>query len=344
MARPASANRGGRSSGPSVPALPWHAIRAAPVILVSGPEDFLADRAGRVLRERLREQDPSLEVHDVEAGSYVPGQLLTLASPSLFGEPRLIRVAEVEKSSDEFLEEAIGYLAAPADDTTLVLRHGGGVRGKRLLDAVRVAVGEGRAIEVSCIELKGEQERGDFVHAEFRTAGRAITPGAVRALAAAFAADLAELAAACRQLIDDSDDDVTEVTVDRYYGGRVETTAFDVADAAIAGRTGDALVLLRHALESGADPVPIVAAFAMKLRGMAKVIGMRGGGAELAGRLGMAPWQVDRARRDGQGWSDDGIANVIGTIAETDAAVKGAGRDPVYALERMVIVIANRGA
>ena len=340
MARASTASRGatGRSAVP--PGLPWHAIRPAPLILVSGPEAFLADRAVRLLRDRLKDEDPSLEVHDVDAATYAPGELLTLASPSLFGEPRLIRVANVEKCSDAFLEEALGYLGAPADDTVVVLRHAGGVRGKRLLDALRAS---GHAIEIACLELKGDQERGDFVHAEFRAAGRVITPGAVRALVTAFSADLGELASACRQLLDDTDADVTEVTVDQYYGGRVETTAFDVADAAIAGRTGDALVLLRHALESGADPVPIVAAFAMKLRAMAKVVGVRGGGGELAGRLGMAPWQVDRARRDGQGWTDDGLANAIETIAETDAAVKGAGRDPVYALERMILVIADRG-
>jgi len=343
MARPAGGGRTARAPGPTVPTMPWHAIRAAPVVLVSGPETFLAERAERLLRDRLREQDPSLEVHDIDAAIYAPGELLTLASPSLFGEPRLIRVTNVEKCTDEFMEETLRYLEVPADDTTVLLRHGGGVRGKRLLDSVRAEVSAGRAIEIGCIELKGDQERGDFVHAEFRTASRTITPGAIRALVGAFSADLAELASACRQLIDDTEDDVTEVTVDKYYGGRVETTAFDVADAALAGRTGDALVLLRHALESGADPVPIVAAFALKLRSMAKVIGIRGGGAELAGRLGMAPWQVDRARRDGQGWSDDGMASAIETIAETDAAVKGAGRDPVYALERMVLVIAGRG-
>lgn len=342
MARTGSQTRGSRSAPASV-ALPWHAIRAAPIVLVTGPEDFLADRAIRLLRDRLKEQDPSLEVHDVDAGAYAPGELLTLASPSLFGEPRLIRVEHVEKCSDEFLAETLAYLGAPADDTVVVLRHAGGVRGKRLLDAVRTAVAEGGAIEIGCTELKGDQERGDFVQAEFRTAGRPITPGAVRALVTAFSADLGELASACRQLIEDAEAEITEVTVDKYYGGRVETTAFEVADAAIAGRTGDALVLLRHALESGADPVPVVAAFAMKLRAMAKVTGVRGGGAELAARLGMAPWQVDRARRDGQGWTDDGLAHAIETIAETDAAVKGAGRDPVYALERMVLVIAARG-
>jgi len=340
MARAGARTTAARGAKAAPSGIPWHAIRPAPVVLVSGPEQFLADRSARLLRDQLKAQDPALEVSDLAADTYAPGELLTLASPSLFGEARLIRVSSVEKCSDAFLEEALAYLAAPADDTVVLLRHGGGVRGKKLLDAIRA--GEGGAIEVACPELKGDQARWEFVQAEFRTAGRVATPGAIRALVNAFSGDLAELASAVQQLLDDTDDDVTEVTVDKYYGGRVETTAFDVADAAIAGRTGDALVLLRHALESGADPVPVVAAFAMKVRGMAKVAGARGGGAELAGRLGMAPWQVDRARRDAAGWSDDDLAHAIETIAETDALVKGAGRDPVYALERMVLAIARR--
>ena len=116
-----------------------------------------------------------------------------------------------------------------------------------------------------------------------------------------------------------------------------------VADVAIAGRRGDALILLRHALASGADPVPIVAAFASKLRTMAKISGARGGSGQLAQQFGLAPWQVDRARRDLQGWDDRGLGRCITLLAETDAAIKGAGRDPVFVLERLVGVISTRG-
>ena len=73
-------------------------------MLVSGTETVLADRAIRQLRDILKAEDPSLEVVDIDAGSYAPGELITLASPSLFGEPRLLRVENVEKSSDAFLD------------------------------------------------------------------------------------------------------------------------------------------------------------------------------------------------------------------------------------------------
>lgn len=324
-----------------IPVLDWHKVRPAPVVLVSGTEGFLADRAIRSLRDLLKAEDPSLEVSDIEADQYAPGSLMTLASPSLFAEPRMIRATGVEKCTDAFITETIAYLENPAEDTYLVLRHAGGVRGKKLLDAIRGGAGGG--IEIACLELKKDTEKQDFVAAEFSSVGRRVTGSAIRALVSAFSDDLAELAGACQQLLSDSSDEITEVTVEKYYSGRVETNAFKVADAAIAGRRGEALILLRHALASGADPVPIIAAFAMKLRTMAKVAGSNGSGGQLAGKLGMAPWQVDRARKDLQGWTDAGLGRSIETLADADEQVKGLGRDPVYALERMIGVIATRG-
>lgn len=326
---------------PAIPQLAWNKVRPAPVVLVSGPEGFLAERAIRLLRDQLKAEDPSLEINDLQADQYSPGELITLASPSLFNEPRLIRVDNVEKCTDAFITEAISYLEHPADDTYLVLRHASGVRGKRLLDAIRS--GSGGGIEVACLELKKDTEKSEFAAAEFATAGRRVTGGAIRALVSAFADDLAELASACQQLLADDADEITEVTVERYYSGRMETNAFKVADAAIAGRQGEALVLLRHALASGADPVPIVAAFAAKIRTMAKISGTTAPAGQLASKFGLAPWQVDRARRDLHGWNEEGLGRTIEAIADTDAQIKGLGRDPVFALERMIGVVAGRG-
>lgn len=331
---------GAAKKAPAIPQLAWHQVRPAPVVLVSGPQSFLAERAIKGLRDYLRAEDPSLEVSDIEASAYQPGELITLASPSLFGEPRLIRAYGVEKCTDEFIAETISYLEQPAEGSYLMLRHGGGVRGKKLLDAVRGSQG---AIEIVCADLKKDAEKYDFAKAEFARANKRIAPGALRQVVAGFQDDVAELAAACQQLISDSSAEITEEIVNRYYGGRVETNAFAVADAAIAGRYGEALIGLRHALASGADPVPIVAAFALKIRTMAKVSGTRGGSGQIASQLGLAPWQVDRAKRDLQGWTDAGLGRCITMLAETDASVKGAGRDPVFALERLVSTIASRG-
>lgn len=56
-------------------------------------------------------------------------------------------------------------------------------------------------------------------------------------------------------------------------------------------------------------------------------------------KLGMAPWQVDRARRELSGWSDDALAAAIVAVARADVEVKGEARDPVHAVERAVLAI-----
>jgi DNA polymerase III subunit delta len=325
----------------AIPQLSWRAPQPASIVLVSGPEEVCAERAIAGVRDYLRAEDASLEVSDLRADDYSPGALLALTSPSLFGEPRLVRVSGVEKCSDAFLSESVSYLAAPQDGATVILRHTGAtVRGKKLLDAVRA--GEGKGVEIPCPAIKRDSERYDFAAGEFQSAKKRIAPPALRALVSAFADDLTELAAACQQLIADVPGDITDQVVERYYGGRVETSAFAVADTAIAGRYCDALISLRHALASGADPVPMVAAIALKLRTMARVAGSREPASALAGRLGLKDWQVDRARRDLTGWNEMSLGMAIQAAARADAEVKGGSRDAVFALERLITVIATR--
>lgn len=258
-------------------------------------------------------------------------------SPSLFGESKLIEVEGLESMNDAFLADALTYLKQPEQDVVLVLRHGGGARGKKLLDAVKA----GGWPVVDCQPLKKDTEKTAFVIAEFKAAARRIEPDAVQALVNAVGASLSELAAACSQLISDASTTVDADMVERYYGGRIEATAFKVADAAMAGNGPLALSTLRHALATGADPVPLVAALAAKLRTVAKVAGAQGSSAQIAKQLGMQPWLVDQAQRDVRRWTPEGLAHSIQVTAEADAQVKGLSRDPVYAVEHAVTVIAT---
>ena len=322
--------------------VPWHGIRDAPIVLVSGTESFLADRAIRILTDRMKSSDAGVEVSDLDATTYGYGELFQLASPSLFGEPRLLRVSGVEKCSDAFLEDALSYLGSPEADVVLVLRHGGGNRGKKLLDGLKKAGAD--ALIVECKDIKKDADRMGFISAEFQRVGATLTPGAQRALADAFSTDLAELAAACQQLIADTEGAlVTEDIIQRYYGSRVEATTFQVADKAIAGHFAEALILLRRAIDSGAEPILVVAAFAMKLRTMAQVGGVRGNNDAVALELGIPSWQVRLARGNLQGWDEAGLGRAIMEVASTDSAVKGFGPHPHYALERMVRVVSRRG-
>ncbi|WP_375164372.1 DNA polymerase III subunit delta [Arthrobacter sp.] len=335
-----------RSGAPSVSPSPagsatssWRDVGPAPVVLLLGPEEYLAARGFESVRRRTRETEPDAETVRLDAAQYEPGSLIMLGSPSLFGGTQIIEARGLAQMNDAFLQDALEYVSNPAPDVVLVMHHAGGTRGKKLLDSLK----SGKAVVVECQPLKKDSDKVDFATAEFRNARRRIEPDAVRALVAAVGSSLSELAAACHQLASDSDGVISTETVEKYYGGRIEATGFKVADAALAGRGGQALAMLRHALSSGADPVPLLAALAMKLRAVAKVYGVRGSSAQLAKELGMAPWQVDQARREAQRWSPEGLNHCIQVLAEADAQVKGEARDPIYAVERAVTAIALGG-
>ncbi|MFC0646287.1 DNA polymerase III subunit delta [Cellulomonas phragmiteti] len=316
--------------------MPWTQAEPAPVVLVSGPEDLLAERACERIVAQARASDPQVEVTRVDAATYAPGELAVLTSPSLFAEGKVLLVEGVERAGDALLVDAEAYLAAPVPDVVVVLRHAGGQRGKRLLDAAKRA----QVPTVGCEQVRSDADKASFVSEELRRAGRRADGRAVRALVDAVGSDLRELAAACAQLAADTTGLIGEDAVQRYHGGRVEATGFQVADAAVAGDAGRAVALLRHALATGLDPVPVVAAVAARLRTLAKVGAVRGRGAAAARELGMAPWQVDRAAQDLRRWTPEGLAVAIAAVAQADAEVKGEGRDPRFAVERAVLRVA----
>lgn len=320
--------------------VPWHGVREAPVVLVTGSESYLAERVFRELRDRVRVAQPELEVTDLDAANYSVGTLLDVASPSLFGEPRMIRIANGESGGDEFVADVVSYLDVIADDVIVLVRHGGGNRGKKLLDTLRAFP---KTLEVECSELKKEADRAGFAAQEFTRLGVSADRAAVGALVEAFAGDLAELAAACDQIASDAlGKPITKAFVDTYYEGRQEVTSFAVADVAIDGNRAEALRLLRHAIQTGVDPVPLIAAFAAKLRQLAKVGGYTGPAANAAKDLGMPPWMIDKSRSALRKWNGPTLGRAILAVAEADAMVKGQGRDPEFAVERMVDRIASR--
>ena len=58
--------------------VPWRAVSIAPVILVSGGQDFFADRAIKAVRSGLRKANAELEVVEIDAADYLGGQLFDL--------------------------------------------------------------------------------------------------------------------------------------------------------------------------------------------------------------------------------------------------------------------------
>ena len=305
--------------------------------LLLGSESALADRAMGKLMAQFKEA--SAEITTIFSADAIVGDIADALSPSLFSEKRVLIIRDLQDLLMEVQDEVTRYLDDMDPTITVVFIHKGGVKGKALLDTIKKTKPE----IITCEPLKKESEKQDFVKNMMLDLGRKITPSAVAALVSAVGNELRELSAACSQIASDTTGVIDESMIDKYHQGRIETTGFDVADATLEGDTTKALLALRSAIASGTDPVMVTSAIASALRALAKVSGANRGSKsfELAGVLGMAPWQIDKARRQLSSWTPRGIATAVAAIAQADAAVKGASVDPIYALERAVSEIAR---
>jgi DNA polymerase-3 subunit delta len=315
----------------------WRKAAASPLILVFGSEEYFYSSAIRRIRDELKNSQAGLEIYEVEASEYNAGDLINMISPSLFSDPKLVIIQGVERATDALIEDGKTLDVNDLVDTTVIFQHAGtSTRGKALLDAIR---GNDQAVEIACAKI-ADKDKPSFVQSHFLEAGRKYTQSAIRGLVDAFGNDISELAAACDQLLADSAEQIDEELVNRYFGGRIEATSFNVFDKAVDGHAGEALVLLRHALQTGDDPIRLISGIASSVKRMATILNDPRAN---AASLGLTDWVFNRIRKSTNGWDDDGMIRVLQLIADADAAAKGAERQPEYRLEQLIIAIANRG-
>ena len=313
------------------------------IYLLLGSEAALADRALSKIIAELKSE--SAEITTLFAGDVSVGEISDALSPSLFSERRALILRDLQDLAEEAKIEITRYIENTDPTLTLVLVHKGGVKGKALLDAIKKVKPE----LIACDPLKKESEKEEFVKNLFIDSGRKASPAAISALVNATGTDLRELSAAVSQLAADTPAGVIDEShVNKYHQGKIETTGFDVADKVMDGNFAESLITLRHAISTGTDPVMITSAIASSLRGIAKVSGINRSqkSFELAGELGMAPWQIDKARRQLNGWNANTLTAAVEAIAKCDAQVKGGASDPIYALEQALskICAARLGA
>jgi DNA polymerase-3 subunit delta len=306
---------------------------SSPLVLVQGDEELLVSRAIAAEVSAARHVDPDADHREFAAAGISAADLLDACSPTLFGGRRVIVLRKVEDLPADRLDVVKALMADPADEVTLVLQHTGGAKGKAIVDAARSA---GARI-VQCAPLSRAEDRMEFLRNEIRQANGRISPDAAAALLDAVGSDLREIAAVAQQLVSDYGGSVDAAAVAAYHRGRAEVTGFAVSDRAILGDVPGALETLRWALAIGVPPVLIADALADGVRSVARVTSAgRGSDYDLATQLGMPPWKVKRARSQGRGWTEEGLAMAMSVAAQVNADVKGVAVDAGYALERAV--------
>ncbi|MGD7002088.1 DNA polymerase III subunit delta [Corynebacterium halotolerans] len=312
----------------------------APVHLIEGGEEFLAERAKNAIITQVRAASPegeALPVTTMRAGEITGSELLELLSPSLFGEDRVIVLTNTDEAGKEPAELLLKTALDPAPGIFLIIMHSGGGRTKQLVPKFRKVAGQVHEAQ----ELK-DRERPRWVTSEFRSHGVQVTPDVVHALLEGVGSDLRELASAVSQLVSDTDGNVTAATVREYYAGVAEVSGFDIADLAVAGQLDRAVASTRRALQLGTSPVALAAALSAKVGAIARLYTSRGSDSRrLAGTLGMHPFVVEKTTKVARGWNGEAVSDAVILVAELDAAVKGQGGDQNYEIEAAVRKIAE---
>ncbi len=313
------------------------------VLLVAGPESLLAERAVSDFVSRALAERPDASVTRVEAAQLDAGSLAEAAGGSLFASATVLVITELGDLSADLADQLVALAGDPGPDLALALAHAGGNKGKAVLDRLRKL----RVQSVDCPSIK-PWDLPQFVAAEARRLKGRADAASAGALVEAVGTDARSLAAAVRQLLDDSPDRLlTEAAVRRYFGGRAEVTSFAVADDVLGGRTDGALGKLRWALATGVAPVLITSALSNNLRSLGKYLDGRDArlrDADLARMIGVPPWKLKDLSRLSREWKPNSVAKAIQAVAVADAQIKGAASDPGFALEQMVLtVIGCRG-
>ncbi|WP_112135037.1 DNA polymerase III subunit delta [Glycomyces dulcitolivorans] len=318
-----------------------------PIRLILGDDEFLAERAAaeyvKAVRAEMPGDDPAPAVNRIAGVDLNAGALNELTSPTLFGGAVVGVIESGQDVDKDTIAAVLAYAKQPAPDIYLAVCHNGGNKGKALseglkklgLDPVRVS------------KIKRQPDRVAFVRGELRDAGaspRSASAEIADTIIQAVGSDLRELASACKQLVADTDGKITQESVAQYYSGRAEVSGFAVADATIAGDAAEALGALRWAMQVGVDAVPIADALAMAVRNLSRVASERGGAAQLAGQLGMAPWQIEKARKQARNWTADALAEAMQVCARLNGEVKGGSDDRGWALEHAILQITRLSA
>jgi len=316
----------------------------APVTLVMGEEELLADRAvADAVAAAVAELGPETTVEEVRSGALPDGFAMDLATPPLFGGGRVVVILDAETLDAGARGAVLAVAADPGPGTALVLRAAGVGRQakffKQLQEYARVK---------QAARLK-PSERASWLRAEVRRHGRQADHAAIAALQDTVGGDLRELAGAVAKLhvAVPPPAPLTAAHVGEFLSHTADRGVFELTDAVFAGNAATALGHLDSLLGQGEDVLGLLAMLARQLRLLLRVNDHPGASAGQVAQLiggGVRDWQVERARRQARKFRPDDLRRGLDLIAQADAEVRNGTLPNRLLIELVVTRIAAAGA
>lgn len=327
------------------------AQRVMPVTLVIGDDAYLNELNARNVREKVQKSAPDAEIIELDVSTADQYAFDEAVGPSLFGDGTIVIINNLQQA-DESLVDAIENFCKQTQNsensennfvdssaTWVIARHEGGLKGKSIITRLTKA----GANTITVPDLKKDDAKLNFVMSIFERHNRSVEPQAAQRLVSVLGSKTGELAALCSQLCFDYDDNpITLDIVDRYLIADPQVTGFFVADKAVAGHAGSAVLAARTAIAQGVDAIALIGALAAKVRVIALAMAIRNGTISSA-EAKVNPWALKMAMRQLAGWNSAGVSQCLQSLAWADEQCKGGSSDANYALEKCIMLIAARG-
>mgnify|MGYP003264380984 FL=1 len=268
-----------------------------PVTVVPGGDSYLNDARTKALCAQALKARPDAELIELDATSADQYAFDEAVSPSLLSDVAVVKLVNLQNADEKLAEALVTYTKQAAKDpngsSVVICQHEGGVKGRKIIDQL-VKAG---ARKEDVPDLKKPDAQLNFVFGEFEKRGRRVEPMAAQQLVSVLGGKTGELAAMCEQLCFDFDDNPMGLDrVNQYLTANPQVTGFAVADKAVEGKTAEAIVMMRAAVEQGTDPIALIGALAMKLRTIAKASAVRAGTISQA-EAKTNPWVLKNAMR-----------------------------------------------
>lgn len=317
-----------------------------PLTLVVGGDAYLNELNAKDVRDSIRLKYPEAEILTLDASvanSYAFDEAI---GPSLLGDETIVVVNDIQNADDSLVEAIESFAksysindSSSQNNRWVIARHEGGLKGKSVITRLTRA----GAHVINVPDMKKPSAQLNFVMSIFERSSRSIEPQAAQRLVAVLGNKTDELASLCSQLCYDFDENpISLKTVDKYLVSDPQVTGFFVADKAVVGSTGEAVLAARTAINQGVDPIALIGALAAKMRIISKAIAVRNGEISQA-EAKVNPWALNIAMKQLAGWYSDGVCECVKCLAWADEQCKGGSSDANYALEKCIMLIASRG-
>ncbi|NLM45200.1 MAG: DNA polymerase III subunit delta [Firmicutes bacterium] len=313
-----------------------------PVYLFCGTEDFLMEEAVReVAGCLLPGEELAAGCHFVDGEAADITEVLDLAdTPGLFTAARLLVVRKAPYFNNG------RTLAAGADKRLLAARESSGTClvfcAPEAVPAHKTVKALAAAGAVYRFAPLGPAALRSWLVARAAARGKKFAPGALQAFLLRAGTDLRTLASELDKLAAYSgkssyltEDDVHAVAV-----RTLQADIFALIDAAVDGRTAQALSLLRDLLGAGEPPVKILSMLGRQFRllGEARDL-LADGRTDLAAALQIHPYAAQKLEQQAQKTPEARLRRAVELLVRCELDLKRGRIDPVLALETLVTAL-----